>query len=167
VWNARRNDHDVAFAYATTLTILNSVAATSAADQFQIRIIGRKRCWIGELASSNESSGPIKHNEDRSGSVVDERVVLDRAALIRLLRPVNDEDANVCCAPIYSAQWLIDGRIRGIALIICEIVAAVSNAASDDGSDVAESATGATMAIAVINWSIFFIVFDATSSSRL
>jgi hypothetical protein len=34
-------------------------------------------------------------------------------------------------------------------------VAAVSNAASDDGSDVAESATGATMAIAVINWYFF------------
>ena len=40
---------------------------------------------------------------------------------------------------------------------------AVSNAASDDGSDVAKIATGATMAIAVMNWNIFFIVFDATS----
>ncbi|PYK69714.1 MAG: hypothetical protein DME44_13635, partial [Verrucomicrobia bacterium] len=55
----------------------------------------------------------------------------------------------------------------GIALIACEIVAAVSNAASDEGSDVAQTATGTTMAIAVRNWNILFIVFDATSSSRL
>jgi hypothetical protein len=44
-------------------------------------------------------------------------------------------------------------------------MAAVSSGASDDGSDVAETATGAMMAIAVMNWNIFFIVFDATSSS--
>src|SRR5207247_9892128 len=37
----------------------------------------------------------------------------------------------------------------------------------DEVSDAAESATGAARAIAVMNWNIFFIVFDATSSSRL
>ena len=57
--------------------------------------------------------------------------------------------------------------VAGIALIICEIVAVVSNAASDEGSNVAEIATGATMAMAVMNWNNFFIVFDATTSSRL
>src|SRR5207253_8906994 len=62
--------------------------------------------WIGEPATSNKSAGPIQHKEDRSSSVVHERVVLDRATLIRLLRPVNDEDANVGCAFIYSTQWL-------------------------------------------------------------
>jgi hypothetical protein len=56
-------------------------------------------------------------------------------------------------------------EFAGIVLITCEIIAAVSSAASDDGSDVAEIATGATMAIAVMNWNIFFIVFDATTSS--
>ena len=53
----------------------------------------------------------------------------------------------------------------GIALINCEIVAAVRSTAPDERSDVAEIATGTTMAIAVMNWNIFFMVFDATSSS--
>jgi len=91
---------------------LNSVAATSAADQLQVRIIGRKRCRISKLATSNKSAGSIKHKEDRSSLVVHKRIVLDRAALIRLLRPVNDEDANVSDAFIYSTQWLIDRRVR-------------------------------------------------------
>jgi len=108
VWNTCRDDDDVAFAYATTPTILNSVAATTAADQLQIRIIERKRYWIGKLASCNKSAGPIKDKEDRGGSVVNEGVVFDRATLIRLLRPVNDEDANIGYAFIYSMQWLID-----------------------------------------------------------
>src|SRR4029077_9030289 len=90
------------------MTILNSVAATSAADQLQIRIIGRKRCRIGEPAASNKSAGLIKDKDDRSSSVVSEGVVLDRATLIRLLRPVNDKDANVGAAFIYNTQWLID-----------------------------------------------------------
>ena len=167
MWNARRNDDDVAFAYAATLTILNSVAAISGAYQFQIRIIGRKRSRIGKLASSNKSAGPIKHKEDRSSLVVNERVVLDRAALVRLLWPTNDKNAYVGCAPIYIRSGRSTAAFAGIALIVCEIVAAVSNAASDEGSDVAEIATGATTPIAVMNWSIFFIVFDATSSSRL
>jgi len=55
--------------------------------------------------------------------------------------------------------------VAGIALITCEIVDAVSNAASDEGSDVAETATGAMKAIAVMSWNIFFMVFDATTSS--
>jgi hypothetical protein len=50
-------------------------------------------------------------------------------------------------------------------LIACEIVDAVSNAASVEGSDVAEIATGAMKAIAVMNGNIFFMVFDATTSS--
>ena len=91
--------------------------------------------------------------------------MLDRAALIRLLRPVHDEDANVGCAPIYVRSASSTAEFAGIALITCEIIAAVSSAASDEGSDVAEIATGATMAIAVMNWNIFFIVFDATTSS--
>ena len=165
MWNARRNDHDVAFTYVTTLTILNSFAATSTANQFQIRIIGRKRCWVGELASCHESSGPIKHKEDRSSLVVHQRVVFDCAALIRLLRPVNDEEANVGCAPSIVRSASSTAAVAGIALITCEIMAAVSNAASDEGSDVAEIATGAMMAIAVMNWNIFFMVFDATTSS--
>src|SRR5436189_2762017 len=43
----------------------------------------------------------------------------------------------------------------------------ICSACDGEGSDVAESAAGATRAIAVMNWSIFFIVVDATSSSRL
>ena len=50
-------------------------------------------------------------------------------------------------------------------MIACEIVDAVSNAASVEGSDVAEIATGAMKAIAVMNGNIFFMVFDATTSS--
>ena len=43
----------------------------------------------------------------------------------------------------------------------------VTCSACDEASDVAQIATGATTAIAVMSWNIFFIVFDATSSSRL
>src|SRR5438552_7945344 len=49
-------------------------------------------------------------------------------------------------------------EFAGIALITCEILAAGSSAASDEGSDVAESATGATRAIAVMNGNMFFMV---------
>ena len=46
-------------------------------------------------------------------------------------------------------------QAKGDACSVCD----------DEGSDVAKSATGATMAIAVMSWNIFFIVFDATTSS--
>jgi len=48
-------------------------------------------------------------------------------------------------------------QAKGDACSVCD----------DEGSDDAESTIGTTMAIAVMNWNIFFIVFDATSSSRL
>ncbi len=91
--------------------------------------------------------------------------MLDRAALIRLLRPVHDEVPTLAVPTSTVRSASSTAEFAGIALIICEIMAAVSSAASDEGSDLAEIATGATMAIAVMNWNIFFIVFDATTSS--
>ena len=60
-----------------------------------------------------------------------------------------------------SSKWRF--RTSGDNANALQAKADTCSACDDEGSDVAESATGATMAIAVMNWNIFLIVFDATT----
>ena len=94
----------------------NAATPATRAEKFQIRIVGRYRCWFGEFASGHESSGAIKDEKDRGGFVINQCVVLDRATLIGLLWSVHNENTDIRSAPVDSSQRPIDcGRWRGLS----------------------------------------------------
>ena len=64
-----------------------------------------------------------------------------------------------------SSKWRF--RVSGDNAKALQAKGDACSGCDDEDSGVAEFAAGAARAIAVMNWNIFFIVFDATSSSRL